>query len=110
MVILDSKSIAHAVGCACRKLLRDLSEYDLIQCMTISARYSVPCSGRLRASATEQIMSSNQLQSVRLRASINTYHILLLSRAIIHILFDSVVSANTLSNIYPLSQIQSARI
>ena len=33
MVILDSKSIAHAMGCACRKLLRDLLEYDLIQCI-----------------------------------------------------------------------------
>ena len=33
MVVLDSKSIAHAMGCACRKLLRDLSEYDLIQCI-----------------------------------------------------------------------------
>ena len=33
MVILDSKSIAHAMGCACRKLSRDVSEYDLIQCI-----------------------------------------------------------------------------
>ena len=27
------KSIADAMVCACRKLLRDLSEYDLIQCI-----------------------------------------------------------------------------
>ena len=33
MVVLDSKSIAHAMGCACRKLLQDVSEYDLIQCI-----------------------------------------------------------------------------
>ena len=33
MVVLDSKSIAHAMGCACRNLLRDLSEYDIILCI-----------------------------------------------------------------------------
>ena len=32
-VVLDSKIIAHAMGCACRKLLRDLSECDLKQCI-----------------------------------------------------------------------------
>ena len=31
MVVLDSKSIAGAMVCVCTKLLRDLSEYDLIQ-------------------------------------------------------------------------------
>ena len=33
MVVLDSKSIADAMVCACTKLLQDLSEYDLIQCI-----------------------------------------------------------------------------
>ena len=33
MAVLDSKSITHDMGCARRKLLRDLPEYDLIQCI-----------------------------------------------------------------------------
>ena len=33
MVVLDSKSIVDAMVCACTKLLQDLSEYDLIQCI-----------------------------------------------------------------------------
>ena len=33
MMVLDTKSIADAMVCACTTLLRDLSEYDLIQCI-----------------------------------------------------------------------------
>ena len=42
MVVLDSKSIAHAMGCACRKLLRDLSEYNIIQCTRTYSLAPVP--------------------------------------------------------------------
>ena len=76
MMILDSKSIAHAMGCACRKLLRDLSEYDLIQRIRAYSLATVRVTSRLclhvQGSRLHVIVRRHSYDDI---GSFTTYHV-----------------------------------
>ena len=64
MVVLDSKSITHAMVYACTKLLLDLSEYDLIHgSMSLYDDTRMAISARLQRTQSCQVEHVKFLES-----------------------------------------------